>query len=125
VLLNQLPESLKSIKISLPPLIDTVNDIYIRQRLQDDHRKIIEQYKSEMMTVFIKIAEAHMAETQKLFDKEMAKMCQDDQSLPVHLRFTQIMLNLIESRLANMNEKVQCIYKYKMYHFFDKDPRKN
>ena len=106
-------------------MFNTVNDINIRQRLQNDHRKIIEQYKSEMMTVFITIAEAHMSETQKLFDQEMAKMCQDQQSLPVHLRFNQMMLNLIESRLANMNEKVQCIYKYKKYHLFDKEPRKN
>ncbi|CAF3676623.1 unnamed protein product [Rotaria sordida] len=99
------PKAFESIEIPCPSYIHTIENHTKRQQLIDQHKKIIEEYKNEMMILFINMSEIYMHETQKLFDQQMTELWQHQRSLPMDQQFTPRILNLIEQRLSIVTER--------------------
>ncbi|CAF4488794.1 unnamed protein product [Rotaria sp. Silwood2] len=121
IVYNHLPQSFESLHIPTPISLDTINDRNIRQRLMDRCEKILQQTKSDMMIVYITTAEAKMDQYQKKFDTEMAKMKENQCTGPPDKKLTLTMLNIMERRFKNINERLMCLYKLKL-RFFVKAP---
>ncbi len=116
---HKLPDSFNSIQFAaLPSLIQTIDDPNHRQYLYDQYQKLLQKYQNDMMNISIKTAEEYMFQTQKSFDDQMNTMWQNQKDPSFNQQFNPIMLNLIDQRLINITEKVQCLYNDKMYHYF-------
>ncbi|CAF1570267.1 unnamed protein product, partial [Rotaria sordida] len=121
IVYNHLPQSFESLKIPPPISFDTITDTMTCQRLKDRCEKILQRTKSEMMKIYITTAEAKMNEHEKKFDTDLAKMKENQSSDSSHKKLTQTMLNIMERRFQNINERLTCLYKLKL-RFFVKAP---
>lgn len=116
VLHHYLPEPLNSLQLPLPLLpssLDTIIDPKIRQNLLDHYKKIIEQMKSEMMALYINIAEAKMHECQLKFVQDTVQMRPDQRSTTTDQRLSQSMIHIVEQRFKNIDERLQYLYNLK------------
>ncbi len=117
LLYHYLPEPLNSLQLPLPQppfSLDAITDQKSRQNLFDRYKKIIEQTKSEMMALYIAIAEVKMHECELKFNKDRVQMRPDQRSTTSDRRLSQPMIDLIERRFKNMDERLQYLYKSKM-----------
>lgn len=111
---NRLPESLHSVLITLSSSAHSITDRFLREHLQDRHSQVMEHYKNEMIKLFLEVSETKLQESHLLFDIENTKLWQDQRSLPVHQRLNQTMIQFMESQLALIARKIECIYNYKL-----------
>jgi len=74
---------------------------------------VIQQYKNDMTAILIDAVEAKLIESQKLFDDKIAKMWQNQRTLPSNQSFNPATLDLIDRHLLMLTEKAQCMYDYK------------
>ena len=119
---NYLPESFKVWQIPPPPpALESIEDQGIRQRLSERYTTIIRQSKSDMMALYIASAEAYMDECQIKFDTELAQMKEDQRSGSIERQLSPAMINVLERRLKNLGERLQCLYDLKI-RFFVKAP---
>ncbi|CAF1383669.1 unnamed protein product [Rotaria sordida] len=118
---NHLPQSFESLKIPAPILLDKIVDTNIRQNLMNQCEKILQRTTSDMMIVYIATAEEKMNEYQKKFDSDFIKMKENQRSGPSHEKLTQTMLDIMERRFKNINERLIHLYKLKL-RFFVKAP---
>ncbi|CAF1290998.1 unnamed protein product [Rotaria sordida] len=121
IVYNHLPTSFHTLQIPVPISLDTITDTMTRQHLKDRCEKILQRTKSEMVMVYITTAEAKMNEYEKRFNTDLAKMKENQCSGPSHKKLTQTMLNIMERRFQNINERLTCLYKLKL-RFFVKAP---
>lgn len=91
------------------------------QQYIDQHQQILKNYKQEMILLFLNMSKVYMSEIQALFNKEMYQFWQNQRLLPVHERFTPVVLNLIEERLANRAEKAKYVYQHQVATKFNKN----
>lgn len=70
------------------------------------------------MNKLAKSAEEYMCQTQKLFDDEMYTMWQNQKDPSSKQKLDSSLLNIIDQRLINITEQMQCLYKYKIHHYF-------
>ncbi|CAF4330535.1 unnamed protein product, partial [Rotaria sordida] len=106
IVYNHLPQSFESLKIPQPILFDTIIDTMTRQRLKNRCEKILQRTESEMMMIYITTAEAKMNEYEKKFDTDLVKMKENQSSDLSHKKLTQTMLNIMEQRFQNINERL-------------------
>ncbi|CAF1471414.1 unnamed protein product [Adineta steineri] len=108
-LYHHLPAPLKSLQLPLLSTlsIDTIHDLKIREDLMNRYRKINEETKSEMMTLYIHIAEAKMNENLIKFNENIAQIRSNQQ-------LTQSMMNVIERRFKNIDERFEYLYQLKV-----------
>lgn len=118
---NHLPNEFNSIPIPSPSALITIEDTNIRQCLQDRYEKIVQRTKSEIMLVYIAVAETKMNEYRKYHDILTNKMKDIQRTGPIHKQFNETMLNLLEERFKNMNQHFINLYRLKI-RFFDKAP---
>lgn len=118
---NHLPKEFHSLEIPSLLLLNTIQDRNIRQRLEDRTEKILQRTRSDMMLVYIELAEAKMNEYRLQYDKFMSDMKMNQRSGPVNQTLNETMLNLMEERFKNINEHLICLYRLKI-HFFDNAP---
>ncbi|CAF1339110.1 unnamed protein product [Adineta steineri] len=106
---HHLPAPLKSLQLPLLSTlsIDTIHDLKIREHLMNRYRKINEETKSEMMTLYIHIAEAKMNENLIKFNENIAQIRSNQQ-------LTQSMMNIIERRFKNIDERFEYLYQLKV-----------
>ncbi|CAF4412371.1 unnamed protein product, partial [Adineta steineri] len=81
------------------------------------HEKIVERTKSDMIHVYVIVAEIQMNEYTMKFDTDMAQMEQDQRAALDDKQFNEPMLNIIKQRLQNIDERFRCLYDLKL-HFF-------
>ncbi|CAF1571120.1 unnamed protein product, partial [Rotaria sordida] len=125
IVYNHLPQSFESLKIPPPISFDTITDTMTCQRLKDRCEKILQRTKSEMMMIYVTTAETKMNEYEKKFDTDLAKMKENQCSGPSHKKLTQTMLNIMERRFKNINERLICLYKLKLRFFVNAPTVKN
>ena len=115
-------KSLNAIDRSLALSFRTIEDRTLRQRLSDRHEKIVHQTRTDLLGIWIARTEATWRQCQKDFDTGMAQLWQDYRQLSSDQRITQIMIHLIDQRLAGVIERFQAIYDFKMKYFFSQAP---
>ncbi|CAF1336883.1 unnamed protein product [Rotaria sordida] len=118
---NHLPKSFQSLDIPTSISLNNINDPRIRQQLYEKCEKILQKTKSEMMLVYIAVAETKMNETKEKFNKDMADMQDIQHSGPHTKRLTQNMVAIMNRRFQNINERLVNLYKLKL-HYFDVAP---
>ncbi len=114
---HSLPEPLNSLQLPfpLPPSsLDTITDQKSRENLLDRYKKIIEQTKSEMMALYITIAEAKMHECQLKFAQDTVQMRPDQRSTTTETRLSPSMINIVEQRFTIIDERLQYLYTLKI-----------
>ncbi|CAF2972146.1 unnamed protein product [Rotaria sp. Silwood2] len=118
---NHLPTSFQSLDIPTSISLNSINDPRIRQRLYEKCQKILQQTKSEMMLVYITVAEIKMNETKEKFNKVLTDMQDTQHSGPDSKRLTKNMISIMERHFKNINERIIHLYKMKL-HYFDVAP---
>ncbi|CAF3713728.1 unnamed protein product [Rotaria sp. Silwood1] len=121
VIHNHLPKSFQSLDIPTSISLNSINDLRIRQRLYEKCQKILQRTKSEMMLVYIDLAETKMNETKEKFNKVRIDMQHIQHSGPPTKRLTENMISIMEKRFKNINERLLHLYKMKL-HYFDVAP---
>lgn len=114
---NCLPESLATLQLPLPQppsSIDKIQDKTDRQNLSDRYTKIVQQTKSDMMSLYITVAEVKMRECQLNFDKDLKNMRSNPRSISIYLRLSEAMLDLLEQRYKNMEKRFEYLYNLKI-----------
>ncbi|CAF1508582.1 unnamed protein product, partial [Rotaria magnacalcarata] len=71
---KHLPKSFDSLRIPTPIDLNTIHDVNLRQRLNEQCQKILQRTTSDMMLIYIAIAETKYNEWQTKFDKAMNDM---------------------------------------------------
>jgi hypothetical protein len=119
---QHLPRSFQQ-QIQFPSQLtfDEVNSTNRRQCLRDHCDKIIERTKSELMLVYIEMAEAKMHEAQLTFDREYRGIQQKRATGQWHERLSPPMLDLIERQFQYLHQHLQRLYELKVS-FFVKAP---
>ena len=114
---NYLPKAFECVRVPSPVDLDTIADEHQRQRLKDRCEKIIQQAKSEMMTVHIAVAEAKMNECRVRLDTGMGKMQLAQATGPQHMKLTSTMSTILQRRFRNTEKRMAHLYKLKMRFF--------
>ncbi|CAF1164057.1 unnamed protein product [Rotaria sordida] len=94
-------------------LDDSIQDVTIREKLYHQYTEVAEQVRVYMMTLYMYTTEGHMRQCQKQYSMAMNQIWRTERALPVKKRLTPTMIHLIEQRLANIDSRLACIYKYK------------
>lgn len=118
---NFLPESFHSLEIPAPISLDTIVDTNTRQRLTQECEKILQRTKSDMMLVYITVAEETAKECHRKFDSVLTQMKENQHSIESSQTLTQTMLDIIERRFHCLNQHFIYLYKLKI-RFFVKAP---
>ena len=121
LLYNHLPNSFHHLQLPSPISLHTITNETLRQRLQDKCEKIFQQTKSHMMMVYIATAEAQFKEKAMKFDTALATMHDNQSTGSIHKKLTPTMLDILQRRLRNIDERLTYLYKLKV-NFFVKAP---
>jgi len=105
----------------LPKSINTINNEIIRQRLIDRSEKVLQRTKADMIQIYIEIEENKMNEYTMTFNTYMNQMKEDQISAPVHKKLNPTMINIMNRRFKNIDERLLSQYKIKS-HFFVQAP---
>lgn len=121
VLHKQLPKSFESLRLPDPIELDKLIDNKIRQRLVEQSKKILQRTRSEMMLVYMAAAELKANELTEKFDKDMAMMKRSVNDYHTSEKLNEKMLDILNRRLNNLDQRLQTIYKLKLS-FFERAP---
>lgn len=118
LLQNFLPEPLHSLQLPLPSStsasINTISDPTSRHNLLEQYTKIIKQTKSEMMTLYITIAEVKMRECQFQFDHDILQMRPNQRLTTIDRCLSELMIAIVERRFKNIDERLKYLYNLKL-----------
>ena len=105
-----------------PISLNTIQDLTIRQHLQDHTEKLLQRTKLDTMLVYLEIPEVKTNEIRiyMYFDKMMTEMKIIQRSGPKK-SLNETMFNLMGQQSKSIDEYLLCHYKLKA-HFFDKAP---
>jgi len=110
VFYNKPPTALNSIPISIPASTDE----NIQQQLLNQHEKLIQQKKIDIMALLLFRAETKLVEYQTLFNNEWSKMKENHRNLVKDKGMSTTLTNLIDKRLTNITDRWRDIYNYKL-----------
>ncbi|CAF3329341.1 unnamed protein product [Rotaria socialis] len=118
---KNLPKSFDSLRIPTPIDLNTITDSNLRQRLNEQCQKILQRTTSDMMLVYIAIAETKYNEWQIKFDKAINDMKKNLTRELIPENLTQSMLDIMYRRFQNLDERLISSYKLKL-NFFEQAP---
>ena len=84
-----------------------------RQRRADQYVDISRQAREKMRMLSVTCARAQHARCHKQHNDQVRQMWQEQRSAPIHRRLSQAMMDLIEQRFHNIDQRVQCLYMHK------------
>jgi hypothetical protein len=106
-------QSFDSSSISHCSLIDSIEDGEIRQELFQQYKEIAEQSRAALFAIYMQSAEDQRQEYKKKYEADVKKMFSCKHSFNDNEKLSPIMINLINERCNKINERIQCIYKFK------------
>ncbi|CAF2989680.1 unnamed protein product [Rotaria sp. Silwood2] len=104
-------------QISHPTFFSTILNQDVQQQIYDQLTSVVEQAKVDMLNLYVKTAEMQMKTYDKQYNKELDKMFieRKQQSLAVEQQLTTVMLNLLEKRADNRQERIRCVNQFKIH----------
>ena len=110
---------------TLVPLtvINFIENLEIRQQLYDQYKTIAEQAKVDLYNLNLQTALEQRHKATLKYEDQMNKLS-SDHTLVETTKLSSSMRNLIEERCKKIDERVQCIYKYKLERFLLKSNMK-
>ena len=115
------PSSFELLRIPSPIRLDNLQDEHIRQRLTQQCTQLFERTKSEMMSIYIKTAEARHEEYRQKFFTNTTNYEYNQRVGEPNTKLTQAMMDIMNRRFRHINEHLIRIYKLKI-RFFVKAP---
>ncbi|CAF1572818.1 unnamed protein product, partial [Adineta steineri] len=111
---NSPSQSFECSPISQDPLINSIQDANIRQELLQQYKKIAEQSRANMFTLYMKTAKEQQEEYKKKHETDLTKMW-DAYRLPSsnNEKISPKMLDLMNQCFMKISERIKCIYKFK------------
>lgn len=122
---NHLPKAFDLLAIPPPISINSIHHDNTRQYLMERCEKILQRTKSDMMLVYTTTAEHILSEKEKIFENNMISMKRRQQNDSLDEKLTQKMMDILEKRFKNINERLLCLYKLKIRFFVSAPTIKN
>ncbi|CAF1063429.1 unnamed protein product [Rotaria magnacalcarata] len=97
------------------PLFDSICNINMQQDLYAQYRNIIEQTKTDMLTLYSQSAVDQKIRYQKQYNDTMEKIQKEQCLLPDEQKLIRKMLELIEQRAHIIEERFKCIHQFKVH----------
>ncbi|CAF1390335.1 unnamed protein product [Adineta steineri] len=115
---NSPSQSFECSPISHDPLLNSIQDASIRQELLQQYKEIAEQSRANIFTLYMKTAKEQQEEYKKQHESNLTKMW-NAYRLPAsdNEKISPKMLDLIHQCCMKINERIQCIYKFKVESF--------
>ncbi|CAF4086388.1 unnamed protein product [Adineta steineri] len=108
--------SKSKLQITHPTFITTITNQDFQQQLNNQLTNAAEQAKNDMLNLYVKTAETQMEHYGKqYYDRELDKIFVGRKSLPVDQQLTTIMVNLLEQRADNRNERIKYVNQFKIH----------
>lgn len=107
-------QSFQCSSIAHSSLIDSIENPILRQELFGEFEQIANQSRTTLFNVYLKSAEDQKQEHKTKHETNVMKMSSVDD----HTRkIPQIIVQLINQRCQKINERIQCIYRFKIESF--------
>ncbi|CAF2014831.1 unnamed protein product, partial [Rotaria magnacalcarata] len=95
-------------------IIDSIENVEIRQQLQQQWRKIIEQTKADFCMLSLKIAEEQRNRAELNYDNQVNKMYSIHDNASDFTILPLKMIDLINEHCRMIGERIQSVYNYKI-----------
>ncbi|CAF3461590.1 unnamed protein product [Rotaria socialis] len=96
-----------------PSIIDSVQDITVRKKLSKHYIEVAEQTNADIMILARDTAEGQMHQYQKQYNMEIHQAWQHEKMFPFDQRLTPTMIHMMRKCLANIDTRLEYIYKCK------------
>jgi hypothetical protein len=84
-----------------------------RQRRAAQYGDISRQAREKMLMLAVTCAQAQHSRCHKQHNDQVRQMWQEQRSTPIDRRLSQAMMDLVEQRFHNIDQRVQCLYMHK------------
>jgi len=121
---QQVSNIFDSLNIPAPSTLATIDDQTIHQHLIYRYEQLVQRTKSELLILHIRAAEVKMEACAKNFDVDYKEFYQKQRTDFSEGKFTPAMLNIMEQRFKNIDERLKTLYDLKI-RFFIKAPTVN
>ncbi|CAF5193258.1 unnamed protein product [Rotaria magnacalcarata] len=105
--------SIRNQLIGKSSVIDSIQDVTVRKKLSKHYIEVAEQAKTVIIILARDTAERQMHQYQTQYNMEMNRVWQYEKTLPPDQRLTPTMIHVMEKRLANIDARLEYIYKCK------------
>ena len=102
-----------SSSLSHSSLIDSIENLSIRQALQHQFKQIAERTRANLLNLYLKTAEDQREAYKKKYQTDINQMWFIQRSADHTEKLTPIMIQLINERCKKISERILCIYKFK------------
>ncbi|CAF0982130.1 unnamed protein product [Rotaria sordida] len=99
------------------PLFDSIGNADIQQQFYAQYRQIIEQTKTDMLTLYTQSAISQQMRYQNGYNDRMKKITEDQQLLPDEQKLTTKMIEIIVQRAHLIEERLKCVHDFKLEQF--------
>ncbi|CAF4608239.1 unnamed protein product, partial [Rotaria socialis] len=106
--------------ISHHPLIDSIQNLTVREALMKQFKEVAIQSRNAVFNMYLKSAEDQREEYKKKHEVNIKKMDASQHTLNNNEKLSSIFVQLINERCNKISERIQCIYKYKRQCFQSK-----
>jgi len=96
------------------PLIDSVQNSVIRQKLYEQYKEVAEQSRIDLFNVYLTSAEEQREEYRKKYEDDSKELSHDRCSSDDKQNFSPLMIQLINECCNKISERIKCIYKFKI-----------
>jgi len=110
---NSPAQSFENSSIAQSPLIDSIEDVDIRQQLYKQYKEVVVQTRANLFHLYMKSAEDQREEYGKKYEDNVKKMWSDYHSLDENKKVPWSMIQLINERCNEIIERIKCIYTFK------------
>ncbi|CAF2087086.1 unnamed protein product [Rotaria magnacalcarata] len=115
---NQIPEHCLSNSVqnqhrANSSLVATAHSAMIQEKFFKQYVEVESHTSTNKVTISLDLIKQHMHQCQKQFNKEFEHMWHNQKTLSPDQRLTSTMVHLIDQRLANIDARLECIYKLK------------
>ena len=99
--------------IGQSPLLDSIQDPRMKERLYQEYKNVAEQARNNMMTLSMACAEEQKRQCHEDYEIAVTAMLNSRKKLTTDPKITQPMCDLIQQRLANIGARIECEYSFK------------
>jgi hypothetical protein len=110
---NSSSQSFERSRIGHDPLINSIQNLDIRQQLLQQYKEIAVQTRPNIFTLYLKTAEQQREEYKQKHKTNYEKMQAAYHSSNDNEKISSIMFDLIHRRYQKISGRIQCIYKFK------------
>jgi hypothetical protein len=100
-------------KADVPHVCNTIDDQQLRHHFHDRQRTIVHDYAIGMSTLVLEIYKAKYDESRQAFDREMARLWQEQRALPEHERWSSAVFDLFDRRFTLITDRLRSAFVYK------------